>query len=309
MPTDLLFSSIAAAVSWLFTLLTWTQYRERGKLHQLLWTLGVASFALAVTADTVSRAQGSWSDGGYRLWYYFGAMHGVTLLGQGTLHLLDKRPWTQRLLEVVVVLMIVSLVVVLNAPLDLSQLQTPWEPKGTAFPDITVMGFATPRFWTIPFNLYGTLWLVGGALYSTAQLWRVNRTRAVGTLLIAVAGVILAGTSSLNRFGIVYLESVGRMVGVSVLFLGFLFTTLEPERLPRVNLPKVPPLLLFAALGWGFAIFAFFQLEPAAWRALLEYPGLFLIGGGLIAMFWLVLQKARQRAQQFERERDAKTDA
>jgi hypothetical protein len=302
MPTDLLFSIIASAVSWLFTLLTWNQYRERQKQHQLLWTLGVGSFALAVTADTVARAQGGWSDGGYRLWYFFGAMHGVTLLGQGTLHLLDKRPWTGRLLEVIAVLMLVSLVIVLNAPLELAKLATPWEPAGAAFPEINAFGFATPRAWTIPFNLYGTLWLVGGALYSSAQLWRINRTRAVGTLLIAVAGLMLAGTSSLNRFGIVYLESVGRMVGVSVLFLGFVFTTVEPEKLPRVNLPKIPPLVLFAAVGWAFAILAFFQLEPAAWRALLEYPGLFLIGAILVGLFWLVLQKARQRARDFERD-------
>ena len=302
MPTDLLFSIVASAVSWLFTLLTWNQYRERQKQHQLLWTLGIGSFALAVTADTVARAQGGWSDGGYRLWYFFGAMHGVTLLGQGTLHLLDKRPWTGRLLEVIAVLMLVSLIIVLNAPLELAKLATPWEPSGVAFPEINALGFATPRTWTIPFNLYGTLWLVGGALYSSAQLWRINRTRAVGTLLIAVAGLMLAGTSSLNRFGIVYLESIGRMVGVSVLFLGFVFTTVEPEKLPRVNLPKIPPLVLFAALGWAFAIFAFFQLEPAAWRALLEYPGLFLIGAMLVTLFWLVLQKARQRAREFERD-------
>jgi hypothetical protein len=299
MSTDLLFSSIASAVAWLFTLLTFAQYRTRGRQHQLLWTLGIGSFALAVTADTVARAQGGWSDGGYRLWYFFGAMHGVTLLGQGTLHLLNRRIWTQRLLEVIGVLMIV-----LNAPLDLTRLETPFEAKGTAFADIGEMGFATPRFWTIPFNLYGTLWLIGGALYSTAQLWRVNRTRATGTLLIALSGVMLASVSSLNRFGITYLESVGRMVGVTVLFLGFLFTTLEPINLPRVNLPRIPPLVLFAALGWGFALFAFFQLEPAAWRALLEYPGLFLIAAIMLGLFWLVLQKARGRAQQFERENE-----
>jgi hypothetical protein len=307
MPTDLLFSSIAAAISWLFTLLTWTQFRTRGRQHQLLWTLGIGSFALAVTADTVARAQGGWSDGGYRIWYFFGAMHGVTLLGQGTLHLLDKRQWTARLLEVIAVLMVVSFVIVLNAPLDFSRLETPWEPKGTAFPDISELGFATPRFWTIPFNLYGTLWLVGGALYSTAQLWRVNRTRAIGTLLIATAGVLLASVSSLNRFGVVYLEAIGRMIGVTVLFLGFLFTTLEPEKLPRVNLPKIPPLVTFAALGWGLALFAFFQLEPAAWRAVVEYPGLFLIGAIILGLFWLVLQKARQRAQAFSRENEPGT--
>lgn len=296
---ELTFSSLASAISWLFVLLTYQQFRERGKIHQLLWTLGIASFAVAVTADTVARAQGGWGDGGYRIWYFFGAMHGVTLLGHGTLMLLNKQPWTQRLLEVIVVMMIVSAVIIINAPIDFKLLESPFEPKGTAFPDISQMGFATPRFWTIPFNLYGTFWLVGGALYSSLTLWRSHRPRAIGTLLIAVAGFVLATVSSLNRFGIDYLEAIGRMIGVTILFVGFLFTTLEANALPKVNLPKVPPLVLAAVSGWGLALTAFFQLEPAAWKALVDYPGLFLIAAIILGMFWLVLQKARQRAKAF----------
>ncbi len=296
---ELTFSSLASAISWLFVLLTYQQYRERGKTHQLLWTLGIASFAIAVTADTVARAQGGWTENGYRIWYFFGAMHGVTLLGHGTLMLLNRQNWTQRLLEVVVVAMIVSAVVVSNAPINFAALTSAFEPKGTAFPDIAQMGFATPRFWTIPFNLYGTVWLVGGALYSSLTLWRSHRPRAIGTLLIALAGLVLAGVSSLNRFGIDYLEAIGRMVGVTILFIGFLFTTLEPNALPKVNLPKVPPLVIAAVSGWGLALAAFFQLEPAAWQAVIEYPGLFLIAGIILGLFWLVLQKARQRAKIF----------
>ncbi|MFN3267560.1 MAG: hypothetical protein ACK41E_12075 [Deinococcales bacterium] len=297
---ELAFSSLASAIAWLFALLTYQQYRERGKPHQLLWTLGMGSFALAVTADTVARAQGGWQEGGYRLWYFFGAMHGVTLLGHGTLMLLNRQPWTQRLLEVVVVAMLISSVIALNAPIDFSLLEKPYSPSGAAFPDIAAQGFATPRFWTIPFNLYGTFWLVGGALYSSLALWRIHRPRAIGTLLIALAGLMLAGVSSLNRFGIDYLEAIGRMVGVAVLFVGFLFTTLERDALPKVNLPKIPPLVLAAISGWGLALAAFFQLEPAAWQALVRYPGLFLLAAIILGMFWLVLQKARSRARAFE---------
>jgi hypothetical protein len=296
---ELTFSSLASAISWLFVLLTYQQYRERGKTHQLLWTLGIASFAIAVTADTVARAQGGWSEGGYRIWYFFGAMHGVTLLGHGTLMLLNRQVWTERLLEVMIMTMIISAIIVINAPIDFKALASPFEPKGTAFPNISQMGFATPRFWTIPFNLYGTFWLVGGALYSSLTLWRSHRPRAIGTLLIALAGFVLATVSSLNRFGIDYLEAIGRMIGVGVLFIGFLFTTLEANALPKVNLPRIPPLVLAAISGWGLALAAFFQLEPAAWRALIEYPGLFLIAAIILGLFWLVLQKARQRAKAF----------
>lgn len=293
MDSDALFGALAAAVSWLFALLTYHQYRARGKQYQLLWTVGIAFFALGVTLEVVARAQGTWNDAGYRAWYFTGAMMGVAWLGQGTLHLLDKRPWVQRSLEMLVIASLVALVVVLNAPLQLAKLETAFLPKGTAFTDIKLAGWASPRAWTIPFNIYGTLWLVGGAVYSSVQLWRSNRTRAWGTFLIAIAGLMLAGTSTLNRFGIAGLESIGRMVGVSVLFMGFGLTNIDPEKLPKVNLPKIPPLVFVAALGWAFALFAFFKLEPGAWAALIEYPGLFLIAGLFLVLFALVINKAR----------------
>jgi hypothetical protein len=291
--SDALFGALAAAVSWLFALLTWNQYRNRGKQYQLLWTIGIAFFALGVTLEVVARAQGTWNDGGYRAWYFTGAMMGVAWLGQGTLHLLDKRPWVQRSLEMLVIASLVAFVVDLNAPLQLSNLELPYTPKGTAFAEIKLVGWASPRAWTIPFNIYGTLWLVGGALFSSVQLWRANRTRAWGTLLIALAGLMLAGTSTLNRFGIAGLESIGRMVGVSVLFMGFGLTNIDPEKLPKVNLPKIQPLVLVAAFGWGFALFAFFKLEPGAWTAMVDYPGLFLIAVILLGLFGLVINKAR----------------
>lgn len=253
----------------------------------------MAFFALGVTLEVVARAQNAWNDAGYRAWYFTGAMMGVAWLGQGTLHLLDKRPWVQRSLEMLIIASLVAFVVLLNAPLQLSNLETAFLPKGTAFADIKLAGWASPRAWTIPFNIYGTLWLVGGALYSSVQLWRVKRTRAWGTSLIALAGLMLAGTSTLNRFGIAELESIGRMIGVGVLFMGFGLTNIDPEKLPKVNLPKIQPLMLIAALGWGFALFAFFKLEPGAWTAMVDYPGLFLIAVILLGLFALVINKAR----------------
>lgn len=294
---DPTFSAIAAAVSWLFALLTWTQYRQRGKLHQVLWAVGIGFFALGVTVEAIARAQGAWSDGGYRLWYFSGAMLGVAFLGQGTLHLLNRDTWTMRLLELLIVMSVIAGVIVLNAPADFSKLATPFEPSGRAFAELREAGFASPRTWTIPFNLYGTFWLVGGALYSTAQLWRVNRARALGTLLIALAGVLLASTSTLNRFGITYLESLGRMVGVSVLFAGFLVTGLDASKFLTIRLPQVSPTMVFGVTGCLVALIAFFILEPGVWHVVQEYPGLVVIGGMILALSIAVINKARQRAR------------
>lgn len=297
MSSDPAFSALAAAVSWLFALLTWGQYRSRKKLHQLIWTIGIAFFALGVTVEAIARSQGAWTVGGYRVWYFCGAMLGVAFLGQGTLHLLDRRDWTVRSLEVLIVLALVAGLVVLNAPVDFSRLAAPFEPSGKAFTEIKQSGWATPRSWTIPFNLYGTLWLVGGAMYSTLALWRKDRIRAVGTLLIALAGLMLASTSTLNRFGITYLESVGRMVGVSVLFAGFLVTGLDATKLLQIRLPRVQPMVIVAATGWMLALIGFFALEPGVWQALEKYPGLFLVAGMILALTVAVVNKARQRVR------------
>lgn len=303
---NVLFGTLAASIAWLFALLTLSQYRDRRGLHQLVWTAGVGLFALGVTAETIAAAQGAWSEGGYRLWYYAGAMQGVAFLGQGTLHLLDRGAWTQRSLEILCVLAIVSGVLVLNAPLDFARLASPAEPSGRAFAGIAEAGWASPRTWTIPFNVYGTFWLVGGALYSTLRLWNASRTRAWGTLLIALAGLLLASTSTLNRFGVVGGESLGRMAGVAILFLGFVATGLDASRLPRLpRLPRVPPLVTVAGLGWGLALLAFFRLEPGAWRALMDAPGLFLIAGILVGLFAVVVNKARGRTRQWSDAREA----
>jgi hypothetical protein len=292
--------NLAVLVSWLFTLLAWSQWSARRKLHQGVWTLGLMSFAVGVTCEAVAQGQGAWSEGVYRLWYFTGAMHGVTWLGQGTLHLMDRRVWTNRLLEVLVVLAVITGIVVMNAPINFSNLATSFEPSGKAFAEIKAAGWATPRAWTIPFNMYGTIWLVGGAFVSSLNLWRINRPRALGTMLIAVAGLGLASTSSLNRFGISGLETVGRLLGISTLFVGFLITNLEVNAFAGVRLPRLQPMTVLAGTGWTLAIAAFFKLEPAAVKFMLESPGLVLIGGFVLAFMVLVILKARQRTQRFK---------
>ena len=292
--------NLAVLISWLFTLLAWNQWSARRKLHQGVWTLGLLSFAVGVTCEAVARGQGAWSEGIYRLWYFTGAMHGVTWLGQGTLHLMNRQSWTNRMLEVLVVLAVITGIVVMNAPIDFAKLATPFEPSGKAFSEISAAGWGTPRAWTIPFNIYGTLWLVGGAFASSLGLWRSHRPRALGTLLIAVAGLGLASTSSLNRFGISGLETVGRLLGIGVLFAGFLLSNLTATAFAGVRLPHPQPMTVLAVTGWAFALAAFFKLEPAALQFTLESPGLVLIGAFVLAFVVLVVLKARQRTRRLK---------
>ena len=211
-----LLSFLTVALSWGLFALTFGRYRKRPSLHNALYSLGLLFFALAVSAELVSRLLGAWDPFLYRLWYFTGAMHGVTFLGLGSLALLNPKA-ARGLLLLLSPLILYGFYLVATAPLDFARLPEPYTPSGAAFPPPAP---TSPRLWTIPFNLLGTLLLAGVALYTTLLFWRKNPGRAYGTALIFLAALVLASTSTLNRFGVVGLEEVGRALGITLLYLG-----------------------------------------------------------------------------------------
>ncbi|BCZ92813.1 hypothetical protein TthAA37_20020 [Thermus thermophilus] len=207
---------LATALSWALFALTFGRFRRRPSLHNALYSLGLLFFALAVSAELLARLQGGWSPFLYRLWYLTGAMHGVTFLGLGSLALLNPRA-ARGLLLALSPLFLWGLYLVASAPLDFARLPEPYAPLGAAFPP---PGLTSPRLWTLPFNLLGTLLMAGVALYTTLLFRRQNPLRARGTALILLATLVLASTSALNRFGVAGLEEAGRALGVGLLYLG-----------------------------------------------------------------------------------------
>ncbi len=216
MDPKLLFGLLGAVLSWSLFALTFRRYRARPSWHNGLYALGLFLFALGVSLEALARLLGGWTPGAYRLWYLVGAMHGVTFLGLGSLALLNPRA-ARGVLLLLSPFILWGLYLVLFAPLDLARLPEPYAPTGAAFPP---PGPTSPRLWTIPFNLLGTALLLGVALYTTLRFLRTQPLRAYGTLLIALAALVLASVSTLNRFGVVGLEEVGRMIGVGLLYLG-----------------------------------------------------------------------------------------
>ncbi len=212
----MLLSLVTVALSWALFALTFGRYRGRPSLHNALYSLGLLLFALAVSAELLAKLLGAWNPFLYRLWYLTGAMHGVTFLGLGSLALLNPKA-ARGLLWVLLPLILYGLYLVASAPLDFSRLPAPYVPSGQAFPEPSL---TSPRLWTIPFNLLGTVLMAGVALYTTLLFWRKNPLRAWGTALIFLAALVLASTSTLNRFGVVGLEEAGRALGVALLYLG-----------------------------------------------------------------------------------------
>jgi vacuolar-type H+-ATPase subunit I/STV1 len=82
---------------------------------------------------------------------------------------------------------------------------------------------------TIILNIYGTLALVGGAIYSGFLFWRkrVLINRVLGNILIAAGALAPAMAGSFVKAGLPDLLYVSELIGVIVMYLGFVQATVR----------------------------------------------------------------------------------
>jgi len=80
---------------------------------------------------------------------------------------------------------------------------------------------------TILLNIYGTLTLVGGAIYSAYLFWRkkILVNRMFGNILIAVGALSPAMGGSLLRAGLTDMLYLSELIGAILMFVGFLMAT------------------------------------------------------------------------------------
>jgi hypothetical protein len=82
---------------------------------------------------------------------------------------------------------------------------------------------------TILLNIYGTLTLVGGAIYSAYLFWRkkILINRMFGNILIALGALSPAMGGSLLRAGLTDMLYTSELIGAILMFIGFLMATSE----------------------------------------------------------------------------------
>jgi hypothetical protein len=206
--------SLATLVSATFAAVVWLQYRRRRQPSQLAWAIGLAMFAIASGAGLAARTGGATEDE-YRLFYLFGAILNVAWLAVGTLYVTARRPIADAGLVFVYVLSVVATLVVFTSPVDL-----------TAALD-TGRGFERaplPRILAGIGSGLGSIVLFGGALRSAWVFLRRrhNGRRALANVVIAAGVAIVAFGGTATFTGASGLVEVTNLVGVSVMFAGFL---------------------------------------------------------------------------------------
>jgi hypothetical protein len=214
----------SSITSFVFALFVFKRYLARKGAYLLLWGIGLVFYGIGGFCEFYYGAFG-WNTLVYRMWYLFGAILVAAWLGQGTVYLLAKRKWANILMVLLALGSLYALFRVFTAEIDptlmTTSVHTGSELSGHA---IVTSGV---RSLTPFFNLYGTVTLVGGALYSAWLFWRkrVLLHRTIGNILIAVGAMLPAFGGTFSRMGVPAALYLGELFGVIIIFIGFVRAT------------------------------------------------------------------------------------
>jgi hypothetical protein len=209
---------ISAIVSFVFGITVLDQYFARRQPFQLLWTIGLFMYGISAFTEFYTETYGLHLIM-FRLWYLFGAICVAAFLGQGTVYLLAKRHTAHILMAIVVVISVYSVFRLFTTSIDLGT-ATRLTDKIIVPNDVGIL--------TGLMNVYGTVTLVGGALYSAWIFWkkRILPYRVQSNVLIALGALLPAIGGSLLRLGTARgaLFYILELSGVIIIFIGFLRT-------------------------------------------------------------------------------------
>ncbi len=213
-------------VTFAFAASVLRRYSFKRGTHLLLWGVGLLMYGLGTLTEV--RLSFGFSAFALRVWYLMGAMLTAAWLGQGSIHLLvRKRNVAPALTGVLTVLSLAAAVLVFSAPITAAAGgYIPSQPVSIQYKDILTRSGLSIAL-TIVLNIYGTLGLVGGALYSAYLFWRkqVLFDRMVGNVLIAAGALMPAMAGSLIKAGLGDWLYLSELLGAVLMYFGFLRAT------------------------------------------------------------------------------------
>lgn len=246
-------AAVPFASALILAFLTYDLYRRYQQhkgthRHLLFWAIGLGMFGIASLCDGILEL--TYSEFAFIGWYLFGAILNAAWIGQGTLFLLVRKKWVMYSSVVLAMASIITGVLLLSTPLNpagyragvpIAEQYAEREykagdeiPAGVTLetktyrgqqiqviPGILALGepirLATPFF-----NIYGTITLVGGALYSGYLFYRkkILPNRVLGNVLIAAGALAVASAGVLNRFGLGQFHSFSQLFFAILMYYG-----------------------------------------------------------------------------------------
>jgi hypothetical protein len=228
-------SILSTIVTFFFVASVYRRYTERGGMHLLMWSIGLLFYGLGTLSEVILSF--TYNEAVLKLWYLTGAMLTAAWLGQGTLYLLVRKPGVARGFMIgLAVVSAVAAVLVFTAPVAnaAASYQTS-QAVSTQYKTILTRSGAITAL-TILLNIYGTLTMVGGAIYSAYLFWRkqVLLNRVIGNILIAAGALAPAMAGSFVKAGLVDVLYVSEFIGAVLMYAGFVLAT-RPAEVPRTS--------------------------------------------------------------------------
>jgi hypothetical protein len=209
---------ITCIVSFIFAVAVLDQYFARRRPFQLLWTVGLFMYGISAFTEFYTETYGLHVIM-FRLWFFLGAICVAAYLGQGTVYLLLRRRAAHILMAILAVLSIYGALRLFSANIDLGTAKRLTD-KIAVPTDVDIL--------TGLLSIYGTVALVGGALYSAWIFWRkrILPHRVVSNVLIALGALLPAIGGSLLKLGTARGAPfyILELAGVIIIFIGFLRT-------------------------------------------------------------------------------------
>jgi len=241
-------AAAATLIATAFALSTFERWQARRRRHERAWTVSLAMFAVASAALWWGAGHG-WDAATFRVFFLFGACLNVPWLALGSVELLYGERVGRAATTVVALVSAFAAGVLTVAPLK-GSIPRDDLPQGK-----DVFG-VLPRVFAGVFSGVGATVVVVLAVLSAVRVWRgsarTRRTAATplarpgrlvaGNLLIALGTLVLGASGTLNgRLGAMNAFSITLVVGIAVLFVGFLVATTASSPSAAAPALTMPP--------------------------------------------------------------------
>jgi len=215
---------LSTIVTFIFAVGVYNRYRQRGGMHLLLWTVGLVLYGIGTLSEVILGL--TFSVFALKIWYLTGAMLTAAWLGMGTVHLLIRKGNTAMTLTWVLLgVSVLAFLLLMFTPVT-STAYDVTHPASQQYKEILTRSGLIILL-TILLNIYGTLTMVGGAIYSAYLFWRkkILVNRMFGNILIAAGALSPAMGGSFLRAGLTDLLYLSELIGAILMFIGFLMAT------------------------------------------------------------------------------------
>ena len=215
---------LSTIVTFIFTVAVYNRYRQRGGIHLLLWAFGLLLYGIGTLSEVILGI--TFNVFVLKIWYLTGAMLTAAWLGMGTVHLLIRKGNAAQVITWVLAgISALAFILIMIAPVT-STAYDVTRPVSEQYKDIFSRNGLIILL-TILLNIYGTLTLVGGAIYSAFLFWRkkILVNRMFGNILIAAGALSPAMGGTFLRAGLTDLLYLSELIGAILMFIGFLMAT------------------------------------------------------------------------------------